>query len=140
MGRRNYCMADYDNATGEVQFTICVEKSQGSGTTKECVQPCSGPLLLVADMHCDPAVAGILSALRPRAGDQFLLEAGALLHLYLVPLITSCKGNAFRTDSHYEFHVPNHAQARMSSPSSQKSDSPRATLSSSVHSRTSGTA
>ncbi|BGP53880.1 hypothetical protein JCM8202v2_001452 [Rhodotorula sphaerocarpa] len=35
MGRRNYCMADYDNATGEVQFTICVEKSQGSGTTKE---------------------------------------------------------------------------------------------------------
>ncbi|GAA5978118.1 hypothetical protein JCM10908_004235 [Rhodotorula pacifica] len=35
MGRRNYCMGDYDNATGEVQFTICVEKSQGSGTTKE---------------------------------------------------------------------------------------------------------
>lgn len=35
MGRRNYCMGDYDPATGEVQFTVCVEKSQGSGTTKE---------------------------------------------------------------------------------------------------------
>ncbi|BGP37930.1 hypothetical protein JCM10450v2_001867 [Rhodotorula kratochvilovae] len=35
MGRRNYAMADYDTATGEVQFAICVEKSQGSGTTKE---------------------------------------------------------------------------------------------------------
>lgn len=37
MGRRNYCMGDYDPATGEVQFTVCVEKSQGSGTTKEYV-------------------------------------------------------------------------------------------------------
>jgi len=37
MGRRNYAMADYDTATGEIQFAICVEKSQGSGTTKECV-------------------------------------------------------------------------------------------------------
>ncbi|GAA5845717.1 hypothetical protein JCM9279_006083 [Rhodotorula babjevae] len=35
MGRRNYAMADYDTATGEIQFAICVEKSQGSGTTKE---------------------------------------------------------------------------------------------------------
>lgn len=40
MGRRNYCMADYDVTTGEVQFTICVEKAQGSGTTKECARLC----------------------------------------------------------------------------------------------------
>jgi len=32
MGRRNYCMADY-NAADELVFTVCVEKSQGSGTT-----------------------------------------------------------------------------------------------------------
>ncbi|GAA5996184.1 uncharacterized protein JCM10292_007447 [Rhodotorula paludigena] len=35
MGRRNYCMADYDTASDDLQFTLCVEKSQGSGTTKE---------------------------------------------------------------------------------------------------------
>lgn len=37
MGRRNYCMGDYDPASGELAFTLCIEKSQGSGTTKECV-------------------------------------------------------------------------------------------------------
>ncbi|GAA5879341.1 hypothetical protein JCM1840_006959 [Sporobolomyces johnsonii] len=34
MGRRNYCMANYDEATDELEFTLCIEKSQGSGTTK----------------------------------------------------------------------------------------------------------
>jgi hypothetical protein len=37
MGKRNYAMADYDEATDEVVYRVCVEKSQGSGTTKECV-------------------------------------------------------------------------------------------------------
>lgn len=32
MGRRNYCMSDYSNAD-EIVFTLCIEKSQGSGTT-----------------------------------------------------------------------------------------------------------
>ncbi|GAA5848571.1 hypothetical protein JCM8547_004555 [Rhodosporidiobolus lusitaniae] len=35
MGRRNYALADYDEATDEVVYKVCVEKSQGSGTTRE---------------------------------------------------------------------------------------------------------
>ncbi|GAA5904867.1 uncharacterized protein JCM6883_004893 [Sporobolomyces salmoneus] len=34
MGRRNYCMADF-SAQDEIVFTLCIEKSQGSGTTAE---------------------------------------------------------------------------------------------------------
>ncbi|CEQ39964.1 SPOSA6832_01552, partial [Sporobolomyces salmonicolor] len=34
MGRRNYCMANYNEATDELEFTLCIEKRQGSGTTK----------------------------------------------------------------------------------------------------------
>lgn len=49
MGRRNYAMADYDTATGEIQFAICVEKSQGSGTTKECV-PCPPAFLVLRSL------------------------------------------------------------------------------------------
>ena len=52
MGRRNYCMGDYDPATGEVQFTICVEKSQGSGTTKEYVRSPSGSFLGAYVLTC----------------------------------------------------------------------------------------
>jgi hypothetical protein len=37
MGRRNYAMADFDEQTDEIVFKVCVEKSQGSGTTRECV-------------------------------------------------------------------------------------------------------
>ncbi|GAA6037134.1 hypothetical protein JCM8097_008753 [Rhodosporidiobolus ruineniae] len=35
MGRRNYALANYDEATDEVEFLLCIEKSQGSGTTRE---------------------------------------------------------------------------------------------------------
>ncbi|GAA5928562.1 hypothetical protein JCM10213_002503 [Rhodosporidiobolus nylandii] len=35
MGRRNYAISDYNETTDEIEFKVCVEKSQGSGTTKE---------------------------------------------------------------------------------------------------------
>ncbi|GAA5830312.1 hypothetical protein JCM11251_001303 [Rhodosporidiobolus azoricus] len=35
MGRRNYAMADFDYATDDVVYRVCVEKTQGSGTTRE---------------------------------------------------------------------------------------------------------
>ncbi|GAA6009034.1 hypothetical protein JCM10207_004072 [Rhodosporidiobolus poonsookiae] len=35
MGRRNYAITDYNEATDEIEFKVCVEKSQGSGTTRE---------------------------------------------------------------------------------------------------------
>lgn len=34
MGRRNYCIVNYQPQTGELDFSIQVEISQGSGTTK----------------------------------------------------------------------------------------------------------
>jgi hypothetical protein len=32
-GRRNFCTGSYDESTGDLVFSIQVEKSQGSGTT-----------------------------------------------------------------------------------------------------------
>lgn len=34
MGRRNYCIVDYLQDSGELRFDIRVETKQGAGTTK----------------------------------------------------------------------------------------------------------
>ncbi len=33
MGRRNYCAGSFDESTGDLVFSVQVEKTQGSGTT-----------------------------------------------------------------------------------------------------------